>query len=88
MWNFILFCFLGLYLRHIEVPRLGVESELQLPVYATATAMPDLSHICKQHCTSEQHQILNLLSEAKDQTCVLMDISEVFYHRATTGTPY
>jgi len=34
--------FLGL---HMEVPRLGVESELQLPVYTTATATPDLSLI-------------------------------------------
>ena len=25
----------------MEVPRLGVESELQLPVYTTATATPD-----------------------------------------------
>ena len=25
----------------MEAPRLGVESELQLPAYATATAMPD-----------------------------------------------
>ena len=25
----------------MEVPRLGVESELQLPAHATATAMPD-----------------------------------------------
>ena len=32
------FCFLGLHLRHMEVPRLGVESELQLVAYATATA--------------------------------------------------
>ena len=24
-----------------EVPRLGVKSELELPAYATATAMPD-----------------------------------------------
>ena len=32
-----LFFFLGPYLRHIEVPRLGVESELQLLAYATAT---------------------------------------------------
>ena len=31
-----LFCFLGLHLQHMEVPRLGVESELQL--LATATA--------------------------------------------------
>ena len=33
--------FLGLHLWHMEVPRLGVESELQLPAYTTATAMPD-----------------------------------------------
>ena len=37
------FVFLGLYLRHMEVPRLGVKSEL--PAYTTDTAMPDLSHI-------------------------------------------
>ena len=29
-------------LQHMEVLRLGVESELQLPAYATATAMPYL----------------------------------------------
>ena len=31
--------FLGLHQRHMEVPRLGVESELQLPASTTATAM-------------------------------------------------
>ena len=29
----------------MEVPRLGVESELQLPAYTTATAMPDPSNV-------------------------------------------
>ena len=29
------------YLRHMEVPRLGVESDLQLPAYTTATATLD-----------------------------------------------
>ena len=33
--------FLGPHLYHMEVSRLGVESELQLPAYATAMAMPD-----------------------------------------------
>ena len=33
---FFFFCFLGPHLRHMEVPRLEVESELQLPAYATA----------------------------------------------------
>ena len=36
------FFFSGPHLRHMEVSRLGVESELQLPAYTTATAMPDL----------------------------------------------
>ena len=36
----------GPHLRHIEVLRIGVELELQLLAYTTATAMPDLSHIC------------------------------------------
>ena len=35
----------------MEVPRLGVESELQLPVTATATAMQDLSHVGDLHHT-------------------------------------
>ena len=29
----------------MEVPRLRVQSELELPLYAAATAMPDPSHI-------------------------------------------
>ena len=33
---FLLFGFLGLRLQHMEVPRLGVESELQLLAYTTA----------------------------------------------------
>ena len=33
------FSFLGPHPQHMEVPRLGVESELQLPAYTTATAM-------------------------------------------------
>ena len=35
--------FLRLPLWHMEVPRLGVESERQLPAYATATATSDPS---------------------------------------------
>ena len=40
------FFFLRLHLWHMEVPRLGVESELQLQANATATATPDLSYSC------------------------------------------
>ena len=35
---FFFFGFLGPHPRHMEVPRLGVESELQLLVYTTTTA--------------------------------------------------
>ena len=35
-------CFiLGLHLQHMEVPRLGVESEQQMQAYTTATATWD-----------------------------------------------
>ena len=67
------FYFLGPQSRHTEVPRLGVESELKLPAYATATATSDLSHVCDLHHSSHQCQILDPLSEAKDQTHILMD---------------
>ena len=63
----------------METPRLGVESELQLPAYATATAMPDLRLVCNLHHSLWQHQILNPLSEAGDETHILMDTSQVRY---------
>ena len=43
--------------------------------YTTVTAMPDPSHICKLHHSSWQRWILNPLSEARDETCILMDTS-------------
>ena len=58
-------CFLGLHLCHMEVPRLGVQSELQLPAYIIATAMWDPSRVCNLHLSSWQHEILGPLSEAK-----------------------
>ena len=55
----------------MEVPGLGVESELQLLAYTIAPAMQDLSRI-DLHCSSWQCQILNPLREARDQTCNLI----------------
>ncbi len=55
---FFSFFFLGPHPWQMEVPRLGVELELQLLVYATATAMQDLSHICDLHHSSQQHRSL------------------------------
>ena len=64
--------FLGPHLQYTEVPRLGVELELQLPAYTTDRAMRDSSCICDLHPSSWQCQILNPLSGARDGTCVLM----------------
>ena len=88
LFFFKFFVFLGPHLQHKEVPRLGAESELQLSVYTTAMATRDLSHICKLHHSSWQRWILNPLSEARDQTRILMNTSRIHSHCTTTGTLY
>ena len=71
----------------MEVPRLGIESEIQLLAYTTATAMQDLSRVCNLHHSSLQCWILNPVSEARDKTCNLMVTSQIYFHWATMGTP-
>ena len=63
---FFFLVFLEQQVQHVEVLRLGVESELQLSTYTTATAMWDPSHICDLHHSSQQGRILIPLSEARD----------------------
>ena len=46
MCQWFFFSFLGPHLQHMEVPRLGLKSELQLLAYTTATTMPDPGGIC------------------------------------------
>ena len=77
--------FLGPYLQHMEVPKLGVESELQLP--ATATAMWDPSCVCNLYHSSQQCRIPNPLSEARDRPCILTDTSQIRFRCTATGTP-
>ena len=60
------FFFLWPHLGHMEVPRLGAESELQLLAYATASATLDLSPICDLLCNLQQYQVLNTLNKAMD----------------------
>ena len=69
--------FLGPHPWHMEVSRLGVKLELQPLAFATAIAMQDLGRICDLHHSSWQQRILNPVSEARDQTRVLMDASRV-----------
>ena len=58
---FFFFCFFGPHPWYMEVPRLGGESELQLPAYTTATAIQDPSHVWDLYHSSRQCQILNPL---------------------------
>ena len=78
---FFFFAFLGLHLQHTEVPRLGDQWEQEVhPAYATAQATWDPSLICKLCHSLRQCRILKPLSEAMDQTHILMGISWVHYH--------
>ena len=63
----ILFFFfiLGRHLPHMEVPRLGVKSELQLPAYTTSHSNTGSS---------------SPRSRARDRTCILMDTFQIHYH--------
>ena len=75
------------HLQCMEVPRLGVELELQLPAHTTATATQDPSCVCDLHHSSRQHQIVSPLSEARDRTCNLMVPTLICFCCARTGTP-
>ena len=57
----------------MEAPELGVESELQLLDYTTATATLDLNHICYLFCSLQQHRILKPLRKARDQIHIFME---------------
>ena len=80
-------CFLVLHSGHMKVPRLGVESELQLLAYTTATATLDPSCVCDPCCSLQQCQILSPLIKARDQTHILRETISVSYtHWATRWT--
>ena len=55
----------------MDVPRQGVELELWLWAYTTATETLDLSHICDPPRSLWQRRILNPRREARDQTHIL-----------------
>ena len=84
---FFFFCFLGLHPPHVEVSRLGVHSELQLPASATATAMLDLSCVCNLQHSSHQCWILNPLSEARIEPTSTWILVRFVKSSAKTGTP-
>ena len=82
------FCFVfylfWLHLWHIEVPRLGVEFELQLLAYTTATAVPDLSRIWDLHLQlTAVPQVRSWIKPTSSWILI-----HVCYCWATAGTPY
>ena len=66
---------------HMEVPRLGVKSELYLLAYNTATATSAPSHVC------DGSAILIPLSEGRDRTHSLMIPSQICFHCVAMVTP-
>ena len=80
-------CWIWAHPQHIKVPRLGVESELQLPAYTTATEIQDLSCVWDLHQSSWQRQILNPLSEARDQPSSSWILVGFITLWAMAGTP-
>ena len=81
------FVFLVPHLRPMEVPRLWVELELQLPAYTAAMATRDPSWVCDLHHNSWQRWILNPLIKARDWTWVLKDASQINFCWAMMRTP-
>ena len=69
---FLFFVFFGLHLQHMEVHRLQVELQLQVPAY---TSTQDPSHICDLCHSLQQCRTLNPLSKAKDRTHILTSCS-------------
>ena len=61
----------------MEIPRLGVKSELQLSAYAPGTAMQNEA-TSATYTTSPGEQDPYPLSEARDQICILMDMMYVY----------
>ena len=86
--SFLFRVFLGPHSLHAEVLRLGVKLELQLPAYTTATATRDPSDICDPHHSLQQHQVLNSLREARDQTCIIMDTSRIINPLSYSGNSH
>ena len=84
--SFFLFFFRP-HLQHMEVPWRGVELELQQQARSTATSTWDLSHACDLRHSLGKCWILNPLSEARDQTCTLLDTSWVLNSLSQKGTP-
>ena len=76
-----LFIYLGLHLQHMEVPRLGTES-LALAAGLRHSPLGPTQHLRPTPHLTAMPKVpshLNPLSEARDQSHVFMDPSQVHY---------
>ena len=80
-------CFSGPDLGHMEVPRLGVELELQPPSCTTATATQDPSCLCDLHHSLWQCQILTRWVRPEIEPMSSWILVRFTTCWATTGTP-
>ena len=65
----------------------GLKSELQLPAYTITVATQNPNHVCDLQHSSQQHQILSPLGEARDRTHNPVVPSQIHFPCAMTGIP-
>ena len=86
-----LFCFcffLGLHPQHMEVPRLGVKLELQLPAYSTSTATWNLSLIWAYTTADSNARFLTLWAKPGIEPASSWILFSFITHWAIMGTPW
>ena len=83
----LFFLLLGPHMQHLEVPRLWVEQELHLLAYTKPQQHRILATSVTYTAVHSNAGLFVPLSKAKDESCVLMDTSQVRYHSAMVGTP-
>ena len=89
IYPFFSFCFvfLGLHLRHMEVPRPGSNQSCSQPMPQPQQCQIRAANVT--YTTAHGNaRFSNPPSEAKDQTFVLMDAGWIRLRCATMGTPY
>ena len=82
---FFFFVILGSHPQHMEVPRLGVKSKLQLQAHTSATATHYPSHICDIHHSSQQ--LLTHWEKPGIEPVSSWILTGFINHWAMTGTP-
>ena len=79
IFYFILFYYFFLLFRATLIAYGSSQVRGQIGATATGTAMQDPSGICDLYHSSRQRWVLNPLSEARDQTHILMNPSQICY---------